>query len=293
VAFNGTVVQLGHLIRDVTKSASNVRNCATEILRAADDLAMRNERQAGTVEETAAAMREVTSIVAQSARATVGVRDTIAGTHDDLAAGGATVERMVLTMADVEASSKDINQIIAVIEGLAFQTNLLALNAGVEAARAGEAGKGFAVVATEVRALAQRSSDAAKQIGELIQKSTLRVNESSQLVRETGCLLTTIIDRIGEINASANEIARAAEGQAQSLGHVNDSVVEMDQVTQKNAAMVEETSAAARSLAHEAENLGVLVSRFSFSDNNVLSFERRIAAERSYYTSNIPIAIAL
>lgn len=274
-SFNGTVVQLGHLILDVTKSANNVRNGATEILRAADDLAMRNERQAGTVEETAAAMREVTSIVAQSASATVGVRDTITGTHCDLVAGGTTVERMVLTMADVEESSKDINQIIAVIEGLAFQTNLLALNAGVEAARAGDAGRGFAVVATEVRALAQRSSDAAKQIGELIKKSTVRVNESSQLVGETGHLLTTIVDRIGTINASANEIARAAEGQAQSLGHVNQSVVEMDQVTQKNAAMVEETSAAARSLAREAEGLAVLVSRFSWKGSDVRHLGKR------------------
>ena len=274
-SFNETVVRLGGLIHHVARSAHNVHNGASEILRAADDLAMRNERQAGTVEETAAAMRQVTSIVAQSARATVGVRDTISATHEDVVSGGATVERMVSTMSEVEASSRDINQIISVIEGLSFQTNLLALNAGVEAARAGEAGRGFAVVATEVRALAQRSSDAAKQIGDLIKRSTLRVNESSQLVGETGELLTTIVDRMGKINASANEIARSAEKQAESLGHVNGSVVEMDQVTQKNAAMVEQTSAAARSLAQEAERLSELVSRFSVKDSDILHFMPR------------------
>jgi methyl-accepting chemotaxis protein len=277
-SFNDTVGRLGGLIQDVTRSAHNVRNGASEILAAADDLAMRNERQAGTVEETAAAMRQVTAIVARSAQTTAGVRDTIGATHGDVVAGGATVERMVSTMTAVEASSKDINQIIAVIEGLAFQTNLLALNAGVEAARAGEAGKGFAVVATEVRALAQRSSEAAKQISELIRKSSLQVNEGVVLVSETGKLLTSIVERIGSINASANDIAQSAESQSQNLGQVNGSVVEMDHVTQQNAAMVEETSAAARSLAQEADELAELVSRFSVGNGQVVDLVARGSA---------------
>lgn len=269
-AFNQTCSELGRLINEVTHSANNVSTGAAEILAAADDLAMRNERQAGTVEETAASMRQVTTIVAEAARTTAAVRDTIGATHTDVVSGGATVGRMVATMADVEASSKDINQIVAVIEGLAFQTNLLALNAGVEAARAGEAGKGFAVVATEVRALAQRSSEAAKEIGALIQKSTLRVNDSVALVGETGKLLAAIVDRIGTINASASEIARSADEQAINLEQVNGAVAEMDSVTQQNAAMVEETSAAARSLAQESDQLAGLVAGFSVGSGNVV-----------------------
>ena len=280
-AFNDTVGHLGDLIREVSSSAHHVRVGATEILSAADDLALRNERQAGSVEETAAAMRHVTAGVAQSAQSTAGVRDTIGATHADVVAGGETVERMVATMAEVEKSSKEINQIIAVIEGISFQTNLLALNAGVEAARAGEAGKGFAVVATEVRALAQRSSDAAREISALIQNSSLRVNDGVVLVGETGRLLKTIVDRIGSINDSAAEIANSADAQAHNLAQVNSSVSEMDRVTQQNASMVEETTAAARSLAHEAEGLAKLVSRFSVSERNVVAIGSRGPARTS------------
>ena len=264
--FNRTVARLAALIREVAESARGVRNGAAEILSASDDLAQRNERQAGSVEETAAAMRQVSGSVAESARSTAGVRDTIGATHAEVVEGGHTVERMVAAMTEIEQSSREINQIIAVIEGIAFQTNLLALNAGVEAARAGEAGKGFAVVANEVRALAQRSSDAAREISTLIGKSTLRVGEGVALVGDTGRLLTTVVDRMSEINASVGAIAESSTIQAANLEQVTGSVSEMDRVTQQNAAMVEETTAAARSLAQGAERLAGLVARFDAGD---------------------------
>ncbi|HEY6869039.1 MAG TPA: methyl-accepting chemotaxis protein, partial [Novosphingobium sp.] len=162
--FNITVTRLAELIRDVAESARSVSTGASEILTASDDLAQRNERQAGSVEETAAAMRQVSSAVVASAQSTAGVRDTIGATHAEVVTGGRSVERMVSAMTEIEQSSREINQIISVIEGIAFQTNLLALNAGVEAARAGEAGKGFAVVASEVKSLAVQTAKATEDI---------------------------------------------------------------------------------------------------------------------------------
>ena len=262
-AFNTTVGRLGELISDVSTSAQGVSNGASEILSASDDLANRNERQAGSVEETAAAMRQVTVSIAETAQKTAEVRETMGSTHREVTAGGETVQRTVAAMSEIETSSQEINQIISVIEGIAFQTNLLALNAGVEAARAGDAGKGFAVVANEVRALAQRSSDAAHEISALISKSTGRVSEGVALVAETGALLTRMVDRIAAINSQIGEITVAAQQQASNLEQVNSSVADMDRVTQQNAAMVEETTAAARSLAQEADRMAGLVAQFS------------------------------
>ncbi len=165
-------------------------------------------------------------------------------------------------MGGIERASNEISEIISVIDGIAFQTNLLALNAGVEAARAGDAGKGFAVVASEVRALAQRSADAAKDVKTKITASTEQVEAGVQLVSETGAALNRIIGRIGEISALVGEIAKAAESQATGLQQVNTAVGEMDGVTQQNAAMVEEATAAARSLSAEADELGRQVARF-------------------------------
>ena len=262
-AFNTTVERLGGLIRDVSTSAQGGSNGATEILSASDDLASRNERQAGSVEETAAAMRQVTLSIADTAQKTAEVRETMRSTHRDVTAGGETVQRTVTAMSEIESSSREINQIISVIEGIAFQTNLLALNAGVEAARAGDAGKGFAVVANEVRALAQRSSDAAHEISALIGTSTGRVSEGVALVAETGALLNRMVERIAAINEQIGDISVAAQQQASNLEQVNSSVSDMDRVTQQNAAMVEETTAAARSLAQEADRMAGLVARFS------------------------------
>jgi len=210
-------------------------------------------------------MNHVTSNVGETARGAVSVQHSIGEAHQEATDGGVVVERAVAAMAAIERSAQEITQIINVIDGIAFQTNLLALNAGVEAARAGDAGKGFAVVANEVRALAQRSADAAKDIKELITASSEQVAGGVRLVGETGELLQKIVTRVGEINDKVRGIAQSTESQSTNLQQVNTAVAEMDRMTQHNAAMVEESTAAARSLAQEANQLTGLVSRFRTS----------------------------
>ena len=261
-SYNKAVDQLGGLLQDVASVARTVASGAGEIRAASNDLALRNEQQAASLEEAAAAMNEVTTTVRESAERTVGVQAMIANAHAEATNGGKVVSNAITAMAAIEKSAQEITQIINVIDGIAFQTNLLALNAGVEAARAGDAGKGFAVVANEVRALAQRSADAAKDIKELITASTEQVAGGVRLVGETGDLLGTIVTRVGEIDEVITEIARSTEGQASNLLQVNSVVSEMDRMTQQNAAMVEQSTAAARSLADDARGLAELVGRF-------------------------------
>ena len=260
--FNAAVAALSATIAAVRGSADSVLNGATEIRAAADDLSRRNEQQAASLEETAAAMNEVTQGVTSSARAAADAHRSIEAAHHEASEGGAVVARAVQAMAAIARSAQEIAQIINVIDGIAFQTNLLALNAGVEAARAGEAGRGFAVVATEVRALAQRSAEAAKDIKALISVSSEQVGAGVTLVGETGSLLDHIVGQIGDITALVTTIASSAEQQAERIATVNASVGEMDRMTQQNAAMSEETTAAARSLANEARVLSQTVSRF-------------------------------
>ena len=260
--FNAATSSLAEAIASVRNSADSVLSGATEIRAASDDLSRRNEQQAASLEETAAAMSKATEGVKQTARSASEVKRSIGDAHREATEGGAVVARAVDAMAGIERSAQEITQIINVIDGIAFQTNLLALNAGVEAARAGEAGKGFAVVATEVRALAQRSADAAKDIKALITTSTEQVGAGVMLVGETGTLLSGIVTRVGAITDLMTEIAESAEEQADSLEHVNAAVMEMDRVTQKNAAMVEQSTAASRSLTEEARELNSVVSRF-------------------------------
>ncbi|WCT76925.1 methyl-accepting chemotaxis protein [Novosphingobium humi] len=260
--FNSAVGALADAIAAVSASARHVLNGANEIHSASNDLSNRNEQQAATLEETAAAMNQVTEGVRESARSAHDVQKSITEAHQEATEGGIVVSRAVEAMAAIERSAQEINQIIGVIDGIAFQTNLLALNAGVEAARAGDAGKGFAVVANEVRALAQRSADAAKEIKALITTSSEQVAGGVTLVRETGTLLGKIVHRVGEITGLVGEIAENANIQASGLEMVNTAVGEMDRVTQQNAAMVEQATAAARSLADEARELNTVVSRF-------------------------------
>lgn len=260
--FNEAVGSLNEAITSVRESATGVLNGASEIRAASDDLALRNEQQAARLEETAAAMNQITSTVRETANRAGEVQRSIAETHQEATEGGEVVRRAVTAMAAIEKSAKEITQIIDVIDGIAFQTNLLALNAGVEAARAGDAGKGFAVVANEVRALAQRSASAAMDIKALINASTTQVSEGVSLVDETGKLLEKIQTRVSDINALAVEIASSSVSQSTNLEQINSSVGEMDRMTQQNAAMVEQSTAAARSLADEANELTSMVSRF-------------------------------
>ena len=260
--FNDTMGQLCQLLTQTSSAASNVLNGASEIRSASDDLASRTEQQAASLEESAAAMREVTGMVQETAQNAAEVGKQVSEAHNAATDGGAVVRRAVTAMSAIQKSSSEITNIIDVIDGIAFQTNLLALNAGVEAARAGDAGKGFAVVANEVRALAQRSADAAKDIKELITASTAGVSDGVALVDETGTVLVQISDRVAAINSRVSEIASSAQNQALRLQQVNLAVNEMDKMTQQNAAMVEESNAAARSLAEEATDLSQVVQRF-------------------------------
>ena len=260
--FNTSVERLASMLQQVSASAQRVSSGSSEIRAASDDLALRNEKQAASLEETAAAMNQVTDLVKRSADNAGEAKDSIDATHREAAQGGQVVGKAVTAMSAIEKSSQEITQIIDLIDGIAFQTNLLALNAGVEAARAGDAGKGFAVVANEVRALAQRSADAARDIKELILTSSDQVGQGVSLVGETGKLLDEIVNRIATVNRQVQDIAEAAVIQASNIEQVNAAVTEMDRMTQQNAAMVEQSTAAARSLSDEAGDLGQLVGQF-------------------------------
>ncbi len=279
--FNDTIAELRTVLSRTAAVAGQVHGSAGEIRSASDDLAMRTEQQAASLEQSAAAMRDLTAIVATTAANAGEVSTRIGETHVAAVEGGSVVRQAVEAMGAIEKSAQEITQIINVIDGIAFQTNLLALNAGVEAARAGDAGKGFAVVANEVRALAQRSADAAKDIKALINASTAGVADGVVLVRRTGDMLARIVDQVGGISTQINEISSAAKSQAARVEVVSTSVGEMDMMTQQNAGMVEQSAAAARSLATEATGLADLVSQFRTGDIADQAPVRAIAARRS------------
>jgi len=260
--FNEAIEELRSVVSRVTGAAASVNTGSTEISTAADDLARRTEQQAASLEETAAAMNEVTVGVRNASTNARTANDAVSQTLNEAATGGKVVDEAVNAMGDIEKSAQEIAQIINVIDGIAFQTNLLALNAGVEAARAGDAGKGFAVVANEVRALAQRSADAAKDIKQLITQSNSQVERGVSLVGRTGEMLGRIGEQVEQVSSLVAEISASAETQAASLQQINIAVGDMDKMTQQNAAMVEESTAAARSLATEANELSALVARF-------------------------------
>ncbi|GGB40509.1 hypothetical protein GCM10011380_32490 [Sphingomonas metalli] len=261
--FNAAMEEMQDLLGSVSHTAGGIRTGSAEISQASDDLSRRTEQQAASLEETAASVDQVTEAVRQIAKSAVHVNETVSNAHANATKGGKIVEEAVGAMADIERSAQEIAQIINVIDGIAFQTNLLALNAGVEAARAGDAGKGFAVVANEVRALAQRSADAAKDIKGLIERSTKQVGNGVQLVGESGQALGRIVEQVAEVSALITQITGSTEAQANNLQQVNSAVSQMDKMTQQNASMVEQSTAAARGLANEADHLTGLVSRFS------------------------------
>jgi methyl-accepting chemotaxis protein len=260
--FNGAVDQLQSAMKAVIDRTHGLKAGVGEIGRASDDLARRTERQAARLEQTATALSQVTDTMRQAAVGAVEARKIVSEATQDSERSGDVVSAAAAAMTEIEGSARQIGQIIGVIDEIAFQTNLLALNAGVEAARAGDAGRGFAVVASEVRALAQRSAEAAKEIKTLISASSQQVERGVDRVAETGRLLAHVSSHVARINALVLQIAVSAEDQAKNLNDINLAVKEVDQVTQQNAAMVEQASAATLSVMDETDALAGLVGAF-------------------------------
>ncbi|MET0173251.1 MAG: methyl-accepting chemotaxis protein, partial [Agrobacterium vaccinii] len=260
--FNTSVQALEDTIGNVVQAVYAIRSGLSEISTASNDLARRTEQQAASLEETVAALGEVTRGVNDTADGAKTAQKNMDVARDDAEMGGQVVARAIAAMTEIQNSSSKIGNIISVIDEIAFQTNLLALNAGVEAARAGEAGKGFAVVAQEVRELAQRSAQAAKEIKTLISMSSTQVASGVQLVQDTGSSLGKIVEQVLGMRQTIGQMASSASEQAVSLREVSSAADQMDKVTQQNAAMVEETTAAAQNLTQETEALADMVSRF-------------------------------
>ncbi|WP_137129836.1 methyl-accepting chemotaxis protein [Rhizobium sp. FY34] len=259
---NDAITNLARTMSEVRNATSSISSNSNELRTAADDLSRRTEQQAAALEQTSAALDEITAVVKTSTTRAQEASTMVGEAKDSTAQSATVVREAISAMGRIEQASREISQIINVIDEIAFQTNLLALNAGVEAARAGEAGKGFAVVAQEVRELAQRSANAAKDIKTLITKSGQEVAGGVNLVQKTGEALSEIETRVLAINDHIQSIATASREQATGLNEVNIAINQMDQVTQKNAAMVEETSAATHKLSQEANTLFTLLSHF-------------------------------
>ncbi len=260
--FNKAADSMQQAMEEVTTCVNMLNTSASEIDTATQDLSQRTEHQAANLEETAAAMQQLTGRVAEAASASRTAHGTVIDVRQRADENGETVKRAIEAMSGIEESAQAIAQITNVIDGIAFQTNLLALNAGVEAARAGDAGKGFAVVANEVRALAQRCSDAARDIKALIQDSNAHIDGGVALVRASGEALQQIMDRVGNIAGLIEMIAESANSQAEGVQQINVTIGSIDRMTQQNAAMGEECNAAARILKNESDRLRDMVSRF-------------------------------
>ncbi|MDX2203022.1 MAG: methyl-accepting chemotaxis protein [Hyphomicrobiaceae bacterium] len=260
--FNAAVTRLRDTMRAVAASCRNMEAGTSEISAAAADLSRRTEQNAASIEETAASLGEIVATVRRTAESAQHAKEVVSTAKLSAETAGQIVDMTTRSMAGIEKSSQQITHIISVIDEIAFQTNLLALNAGVEAARAGEAGRGFAVVASEVRALAQRSAEAAKEIKGLIGTSTAQVADGVTFVSKTGVALADILAQVDSINDIIGKIAAGASEQANGLAQVNAAIGEMDKVTQQHAAMVEESTAASRKLSEEASSLAGLAGGF-------------------------------
>ncbi|WP_422049668.1 methyl-accepting chemotaxis protein [Shimia sp.] len=282
-SFNATVATLQATIQDVVGATTSINTGSSEIRQATSSLAKRTESQAATLEETAAALEEMTNAVRSAADGARNVENTVAGAREEAVRSGEIVQDAVGAMTEIEQSSLKISQIISVIDDIAFQTNLLALNAGVEAARAGDAGRGFAVVASEVRSLAHNSAEAATEIKALIENSNKQVGRGVDLVGNAGTALTSIVGQVNNISELISDIASSAAEQATGLTEINSGVARLDEVTQKNAAMVEETTAAGQLLHADTEALAGMVAQFKT--------EHQAPVTKSETPANVEVAV--
>jgi methyl-accepting chemotaxis protein len=265
-AVNESINNLFKMVNDIRTSSGSISSAASEISQGNTDLSQRTEEQASSLEETASSMEEMTSTVKQNADNARQANQLASAAREQAEKGGEVVSNAVTAMGEINASSKKISDIISVIDEIAFQTNLLALNAAVEAARAGEQGRGFAVVAGEVRNLAQRSAGAAKEIKSLINDSVEKVDEGSKLVDESGETLAEIVNAVKKVSDIIAEIAAAGQEQSSGIEQVNKAVMQMDEMTQQNAALVEEAASASESMEEQAKGMMRLMEFFKLGD---------------------------
>ncbi|ODT93684.1 MAG: chemotaxis protein, partial [Rhodanobacter sp. SCN 67-45] len=267
LAFRNMDQHLSEIVGEVRLGSDAVSTAAQQIARGNDDLSQRTQEQASSLEETASSMEEMTSTVKQNAENASHANQLARGAREQAERGGEVAGKAIAAMTEIDASSRKIGDIVGLIQEIAFQTNLLALNAAVEAARAGEQGRGFAVVATEVRSLAQRSAGAAKEIKGLISDSEEKVRTGSELVNQSGKALAEIVDSVKKVTDIVAEIAAASHEQSAGIDQVNNAVMQMDEMTQQNAALVEEASAAARAMHEQADELARQVAFFQVADS--------------------------